>query len=132
VIHFSFPLFAGYLRDGVVAHRALLRNCLRQVLPKPMLEVAGFPSFGRATITAKGPQRLLHLLSYVPEKRGKSEMIEEPIVVSDVQVTLRKDGSDVSKVLLAPQDEPLPFTQTDDEVRFVVPRVSGYQLVVVE
>jgi hypothetical protein len=60
------------------------------------------------------------------------QMIEEPIVVSDVQVTLRTDGRDVRKVFLAPAGDALPFTKADDGVRFVVPRVSGYQLVVVE
>ena len=132
VIHFSFPLFAGYVHDAVVAHRTLFRNCLRLVHPNPMIEVTGFPSFGRVTVTVKDRQRLVHLLSYVPEKRGGMEMIEEPIVVSDVQVTLRSERRDVRKVCLAPGGEPLPFTKTGDAVRFVVPRVDGYQLVVVE
>ncbi len=132
VIHFSFPLFAGYIRDAVVPHRTLLHNTLKLVYPKPMVEVEGFPSFGRVTLTAKGSQRHVHLLSYVPEKRGSMEMIEEPIVVSDVQVRLRSDGRDVRKVSLAPQGDPLQFTQAGGEVRFVVPRVNGYQLVVVE
>lgn len=132
VIHFSFPLFMGYLRDGVVPHRTLLANCLRLVLPNPMIEVTGFPSFGRVTVTAKGSQRLVHLLCYVPESRGSADMIEEPIAVSDIPVRLRTDGRNVNKVFLAPQGESLKFTKTDDHVGFTVPRVNGYQLVVVE
>jgi hypothetical protein len=131
-IHFSFPIFAGYMRDAVVAHRTLLRNCLRLVQPKPMIEVTNFPSFGRVTVTAKDTMRLVHLLAYVPEKRGDMEMIEEPIAVSDVQVMLRTEGHEVRKISLTPQAEALQFTKTDDAVRFTVPRVNGYQLVVVE
>lgn len=132
IIHFSFPIFAGYLNDAVLAHRTLLRNCLRLVHPKPMLEVTGLPSFGRATVTAKDQTRLVHLLSYVPELRGSVEMIEEPIVATDVQVALRADGRTAKKVFLAPAGEPIPYTQTDDYLRFTVPKVNGYQLIVVE
>ena len=133
VIHFSFPMFAGYLRDAVLAHRTLLANCLRLALPEPVLEVTNFPSFGRATVTARDGSRLVHLLTYVPELRGGTmEMIEEPIAVSDVQVALRTDGRKAAKVYLAPQGDLVPFAQEGSYVRFTVARVTGYQLVVVE
>lgn len=132
VIHFSFPLFLGYMRDAVVPHRILLDNALRLLLPQPMLEVANFPSFGRATVTARDRTRLVHLLTYVPESRGSIEMIEEPVVVSEVAVGLRSEGRDVTSVTLAPGGETLPFTRDGDYVRFTVPRVEGYQLIVVE
>ncbi len=132
VIHFSFPLFLGYMRDAVVPHRALLDNALRLLLPQPMLEVTDFPSFGRATVTSRDRTRLVHLLTYVPESRGSIEMIEEPIVVTNVAVALRSEGRDVTAVTLAPSKETIPFTRDGDYVRFTVPRVEGYQLVVVE
>jgi len=132
VIHFSFPLFLGYMRDAVVPHRILLDTALRLLLPQPMLEVANFPSFGRATVTARDRTRLVHLLTYVPESRGSIEMIEEPVVVSEVAVGLRSEGRDVTSVTLAPGGETLPFTRDGDYVRFTVPRVEGYQLIVVE
>jgi hypothetical protein len=59
-------------------------------------------------------------------------MIEEPIVVSDVAVTLRSEDMTVQKVYLAPGGEPIPFTQENPYIRFTVPRVNGYQLVVIE
>ncbi|HQK77500.1 MAG TPA: hypothetical protein PKZ25_14990, partial [Candidatus Hydrogenedentes bacterium] len=96
------------------------------------LEVANFPSFGRATVTARDRTRLVHLLTYVPESRGSIEMIEEPVVVSEVAVGLRSEGRDVTSVTLAPGGETLPFTRDGDYVRFTVPRVEGYQLIVVE
>lgn len=133
VIHFSFPLFAGYLRDAVLAHRTLLANCLRLVLPEPTLQVSNFPSFGRVTVTARDGIRLVHLLNYVPELRGATmQMIEEPVAFDNVQVALRADGRETRKVYLAPQGEPVPFTQQGSYVNFTIPRVEGYQLAVVE
>lgn len=132
VLHFSFPLFLGYMRDAVVPHRTLLDNALRLVLPQPMLEVENFPSFGRATVTSRDRTRLVHLLTYVPESRGSIEMVEEPIVVTDVAVALRSRGRDVTAVTLAPSGETLPFTRENDYMKFTVPRVEGYQLILVE
>lgn len=132
VIHFSFPLFSGYLRDAVPAHRGLLRNCLRLLYPEPLVQVEGMPSFGRVTLTATETLRLVHLLAYVPERRGEAEMIEEPIAVSDVRVAVRLDDREARRVFLAPTGEPLAFERAGGYLRFVVPRVEGYRLVVIE
>ena len=76
---------------------------------------------------------MVHLLSYVPERRGPTmDMIEEPIEVRDVTVALRVDGREPRKVYLAPTGQELEFGLADGYVSTRVPVVPGYALVVFE
>ncbi len=133
VFHFSFPIFTAYFADAVVAYKHLLRNCLDRVLPEPLVKAPGLPSFGQVTVTRAGPRRLVHVLTYVPELRGKkTQMIEEPIAVRHVEVSLRTDGWRPRRVYLAPTREPLEFRVHENYLTTVIPEVNGYQLVVFE
>lgn len=133
VFHFSFPIFASYFEHAVVAYKHLLRNCLEQAFPRPLVKVEGFPSFGQATVTVQGKRRMVHLLTYVPELRGKrAQIVEEPIEVRDVRLDLRKDGRPVHRVYRAPGREPLDFESDDGYLTTTVPLVRGYQMVVFE
>ena len=52
---------------------------------KPLIKVKGLPSFAQGTVTRQGKKRMVHLLTYLPELRGKKmPVIEEPIAVPDV------------------------------------------------
>ncbi len=50
------------------------------------------PSFAVAFVTEQPGRRMVHLLSYVPEMRGNTQMIEEPVKLNDVKISLRIDG----------------------------------------
>ena len=133
VFHFSFPIFRAYYKDAVVAYRTLLGNCIARALSGPMVRVSGVPSFGQVTVTRQNTRRMVHILTYIPELRGqKTQIIEEPIVVRDVTLDLRRDGQKVAKVYLAPSQQALPFQLKGDYVRVNVPEVEGYQMVVFE
>jgi hypothetical protein len=133
IIHFSFPVFSEYYEFAVVAHKTLVRNCLERLLPNPVLQVHGLPSFAQASVTQKGQQTLVHLLAYLPEMRGKQmQVIEEPIHVPAVEIGLRGAGSVVRAVYRAPERTPLEFRQDGEYVRCAVGAVEGYALVVFE
>ena len=133
VIHFSFPIFAGYYEHAVLAYKRLLGNCMARLLPEPLLQVENMPSFGQATLTARDNLRLVHLLTYVPELRGrKIQVIEEPVTVSGVSVALRLDEREVSCAYLAPGRQPLPLQREARYVWVTIPEVVGYQMVVFE
>jgi len=75
----------------------------------------------------------VHLLTYVPELRGKQmQVIEEPVVVRDVVVSLREDKTAPRRVYLAPEQRPLPFTRKNGYLTVLVPEVPGYQMLVFE
>ncbi|MFH1902590.1 MAG: alpha-L-fucosidase [Candidatus Omnitrophota bacterium] len=133
IFHFSFPIFFSYFEHAVVAYKNLVRNCLEKTLTKPLVKVLNFPSFGQVTVTQKDKSRMVHLLTYLPELRGKKiQIIEEPIKVKNVEVALRTDGQKISGIYLAPSRKKLEFKQDNGYVTVTVPEVNGYQMVVFE
>ncbi len=133
VAHFSHPLFISYHRHAQVPMRQLLANVLRRMLPEPLVKAEKLPSFARLTVTVQARRRMVHLLAYVPERRGdKIDMIEEPITLRDVKVALRLDGRPPAKVYLAPGGEQLPFVIADGYIQVTVPEAAGYALIVFE
>ena len=98
----------------------------------PILTVEHLPSFAQATVTEKANMKLVHLLLYVPELRGASQVIENPITAIDVQISLRTDGKPVNRAYLAPSGQSLEIQQKGGCATVRVPTVTGYQLVVFE
>ena len=60
------------------------------------------------------------------------EIIEEPSIALDVKLRLRLDGKEVKRVFLAPSREELPFAVGDGYLRVTLPKLVGYQMIVVE
>jgi len=76
---------------------------------------------------------MVHILCYVPERRGPViEMIEEPIEVRQVTIALRADERQIQRVYLAPNGEPLDFTLAEGYVQTTIPAVKGYAMIVFE
>jgi len=131
--HFSHPLFGSYHLDAQVPIKQLVANLLARIMPEPLVRAPALPSFARANVTAQPGRRMLHLMSYVPERRGRTvDMIEEPIELRDVPVALRAGGREVKSVYLAPDKQALPFDVRDGYVHATVPQVNGYAMVVFE
>jgi hypothetical protein len=59
-------------------------------------------------------------------------MIEEPIELRDVKISLRNDGRTPKKVYLAPERKSLPFKQTNGYINVTIPVSKGYSLIVFE
>lgn len=133
VAYIARAIFTGYYRYAYVPMRQLVANLLRVLLPEPIVRVQKLPSFARVTVTSQTNRRMVHILSYVPERRGPSiDMIEEPIELRDVQVSLRLDGRIPSRVYLAPDHKELHFTIRNGYVNTAIPLHHGYSMVVFE
>ncbi len=133
ILHFSFPLFTAYYEFAVPAYRQLFRNCVELGLPDPLLRTENMPACAQATVMRKGRQRLIHLLAYAPELRGRAtQVIEEPLDLREVTVWLRRDGRPVRSARLALSGAPLPVRTRGEYDGVVVPRVRGYELLVLE
>ena len=129
----AYPLCESYYEHASPDLRKVLEIMLRHVFGTPLLKTGkNLPSFARAFVTQKGKQRIVHLLNYVPELRGKTLLIEEEIPAKEVEVSLRLDGAAVKKVYLAPDRTELPFRTADGYVHFTVPEMSGYCMIVTE
>jgi hypothetical protein len=132
VAHFSHCIFSGYGDKAPVELRTVFSNVLDNYLSRPLFKSDDLPSFARAFVTEQPGRKMVHLLSYVPEKRGHTEMIEEPIELHNVKISLRNDGARPKRVYLAPEKKSLPFKQVDDYIEVTVPKCKGYSLVVFE
>lgn len=129
-IYFSQPIFTQYQRCAPRWCRQLFLNALDRLLPEPLVRVGG-PS-GLLALLNEQPAAsrwVLHLLYYVPERRGEAfDVIEDVVPLFDIEVALRVPAA-VRQVALVPQGEPLPTVAEAGRVRFMVPRLVGHQMV---
>ncbi len=131
--HFAFPIATDYYRHATSIMKRVLGNVLHRALPEPLVTVRNLPSYGVATVADQPGRRLLHLLCYVPEKRGQvMEIIEEPSVAINLDISLRLDGRTVRNVYLAPDRNELAFKQEGDRLRLRLDTLVGHALIVAE
>ena len=132
VAHFSHRIFSGYADKASVELKRVFSNVLDSYLPDPVFKSDDLPSIARAFVTEQPGRRIVHLLSYVPEMRGQTQMIEEPIKLSNVKISLRVDGKAPKKVYLAPEKKSLRYKVEDGYINVTVPESNGYSLIVFE
>ncbi len=130
VIHIGIPAFSSYGTDAAEPMRAWLGSLLRHWLPQPRLETRNLPSFAVASVMRREHDYRIHLLNYVPQRRGKAEIIDEPIDANDVELTLRLEKSEkIREVLSVESGELLSFRQEGNTLKITLPRLHGYALI---
>jgi hypothetical protein len=133
IAHVTHPIFSSYYSDAQVPIRQLVSNLLAKLLPAPLVKTEGLPSFARVMVTSQPKRRMVHLLAYVPERRGPTmDMIEEPIEVRNISLALRVDHRLPARLYLAPSYEELPFAIEEGYIETQIPILRGYALVVFE
>jgi hypothetical protein len=131
IIYISFPIFESYANNAYRVHKLLVRNCLRRLLPHPLLK-ADLPSTAEATVTGQGDKRVIHLLNYPASRRAPElDIVEEASLLTNVNIALRMTKAP-SRVYLAPQRRSLKFDYDEGYAQIVVPSVDGHQMVVFE
>ncbi|MGC8890791.1 MAG: alpha-L-fucosidase [bacterium] len=135
VIYINYPIFRAYVVSGNLVYKKLVKNCIDLLLDKPLV-LDNAPSTARITVTSQelnGKERFIaHILHYIPERRCKSiDIIEDVIPIYNVKLQVRLDKSP-SRCYLAPQMKELDFVYNNGYVDFTVPKVDGYQIVVLE
>jgi hypothetical protein len=81
------------------------------------------------TVRAQRADLIVHLLHYVPQRRGKNlDVVEDVLPLHDVTLAVRSDRLP-SAVNLVPQCRALEWTYADGYVHFTLPRIDGYQIV---
>jgi hypothetical protein len=129
-IYFSHPIFTQYQTKAPRWCRQLFLNALARLLPAPIVSVEA-PTATIACLNwqAQEARYVLHLLHYVPERRGEAfDVVEDVVPLHDVNVSVAVRGP-VAAVTLAPQGEPVSFDQAGGRVSFTVPQVVGHQMV---
>lgn len=132
VAHFCHRLFAGYYHKASVELRRLFANVLNAFHQDPILKTENLPTFARVFVTMQPGRRMVHILSYLPEMRGKTPMIEEGIELSNVKIMLRDEEKAVNRVYIAPEKTEVSFNNRNDYTEVMIPRIRGYALIVFE
>ena len=129
-IYISSPIFSQYNQNAPLWCKRIVLNALDLLLPDPLVRHDG-PSTVLATLNeqADAHRWVLHLLHYIPERRGMDfDVIEDIIPLYDLGVSVRTDRP-VTAVTLAPEGDALDFRMEDGRVTFTVPKLHGHQIV---
>lgn len=108
----------------------MLRQCLDQLLPDPLIKSEHIPSTARLTLTGCDDYALLHVKVTFPEVRGRMNIIEEHSTLPAGTV-VKVRGSFKSAKLL-PQNQAIDIAPEGGYVRLTLPAVTGYQMVRLE
>lgn len=136
VIYFANPIFMGYRRQAVLWYKKLFLAALRLLLPDPLVVCQG-PSTLQVTLLRQPwegdvPRTVVHLLHYIPERRGlEFDTVEDVIPLYNVALAFRTAQAP-QRVYLAPSRTPLDFSYDRGYTRVIVPNVQGHQMVVAE
>lgn len=128
-IYFAHPLFSQYAQSAPRWCKQLFLNALEMLLPEPLVRVKGPSTITTALNEQREEKRwVLHLLHYVPERRGADfDVIEDVIPLFDLRVSVRV--ADVSGVKCVPGGKALEFSVRDGRVEFVLPKLEGHQMI---
>ena len=129
-IYFAHAIFALYFKRAPRWCRTLLENAIELLLPEPLLRHDG-PSSLLTSVTEQPAlrRRVVHLLHYIPERRGADiDIIEDVIPLHDLKVSLRCDGP-VATVRCVPENKALPFRRKRGRVEFTLPVLNGHQMI---
>jgi hypothetical protein len=133
--YLSFPIFSAYHQIGTVAMMEIAEKLIDYALGGNRLLTTSLPRAGRATVrTQKGKKRdVVHLLHATPALRGTLrgqpvQPIQDLVTINDISVDVATTGKPKS-VKLVPSGRKLDFKATDGRVSFVVPSLTGHEMV---
>ncbi|HMN62513.1 MAG TPA: beta-galactosidase trimerization domain-containing protein [Anaerolinea sp.] len=129
-IYFAHPIFSQYRERAPRWLRILFHDALSILLPQPLVRALG-PSTLQTTLNEQPAlkRRVLHLLHYIPERRGMEfDTLEDVIPLYNTAVSVRADQP-VQSVRLVPEGMELAFTSENGRVEFIVPVIAGHQMI---
>jgi hypothetical protein len=113
----------------------IAEKAIDRALAAPRAIRTSLPRAGRATLRrqTKDKRDVLHLLYATPVLRGvvrgeQIQPIQELVTLHDVEVSVATAGK-VKAVKLVPTGKALAFTVKSGRVSFVVPELTGHQVV---
>ncbi len=128
-ITFAHPIFTQYAANAPRWCKTLVLNALDLLMPQPLVRHAG-PSTVIAALNEQRAQRrqVLHLLHYVPERRGDEfDIVEDVLPLHELRVSIRTPQAPKS-VQLVPEGQPIPFETKGGRTEFVLPKLVGHQM----
>lgn len=132
-ITFALPLLAGYGKHAVPNYRTIVGNCIRRLLPRPMLKVDG-PSKLETTVMRRNGALVVHLLSFSPERRAEGlDIVEDALPFVNLPIAIRVESAP-RRITLAPEGTELAFRYDAQEgyAATNITLLSGHGMIVIE
>ncbi|MFQ6040002.1 MAG: beta-galactosidase trimerization domain-containing protein [Candidatus Poribacteria bacterium] len=129
-IYFAHPIFTQYNQNAPRWCKRLFLNALDILLPEPLIRLEA-PTTTLATVNEQSAENrwVLHLLHYIPERRGQDfDIIEDVIPIFDVKVSV-KALKRVDSVVCVPEQIPLKYEEKNGRIEFVLPKLEGHQMI---
>jgi hypothetical protein len=133
VIYFAHPIFTQYNQNAPRWCKQMVQNALDILLPEPILRHSG-PSSILSTVNEQTSENrwVVHLLHYIPERRSiEIDIIEDAIPIYQLQVSIHTNKP-VKKVNLVPEQKLIEHIERDGRISFVVPEITGHQMVSID
>jgi hypothetical protein len=131
VIYFAHPLFSQYAENAPRWCKQMLAGAIKTLLPAPAVRLGNAPSTLITTLNDQPEEKrlVLHLLHYVPERRGRAfDTVEDVIPLHNIEVSLRADLP-LKGAKLVPRGGELESRTDNGRLTFTVPVVEGWQMV---
>jgi hypothetical protein len=133
VVYFAHPIFSQYNQNAPRWCKQLLRNAINLLLPDPLVIHNG-PSTLLVSLNEQEAERrwIVHLLHYIPERRGEDfDILEDVIPLDNLTIALAAPQTAVS-VRAVPGGEQLSFSEVGGRLAFVLPRLNGHQIIEIQ
>lgn len=129
-LYVAHELASMYLNTGATYHRRYFKWLLKQLYQAQSVDVE-MPSQGRIHFVKReeANQYVLHLMYASPVNRGSVVVLEDFPTLQNTKVKISVLET-IEKVTLIPQAKELPFDVEEHGISFMVPEVTGHQIVV--
>mgnify|MGYP006291387685 CR=1 FL=1 len=127
-LYFSHPICTQYAHNAPSWCKTFFNNAVNSLLDNELIKMKA-PSTVICTINQQNDNYILHLLHYIPEKRGENfEVIEDVIPLYKIPVSVRFPRK-AKKVQLVPEKKEIKFEMKDNHVEFTIPAIEGHQMI---
>jgi hypothetical protein len=131
VITLAVPLLEAFGKHANVAYRQILGNCIRRLLPRPLIRDGG-PAHLEATAVRKGDTTIVHLVSFLPSRQANDlDLVTDAFPLVNMPIAVRLDQRP-RRALLQPQGQEVPFNWQDGYAETSVTLLNGHAMLVFE
>ncbi|NJN25717.1 MAG: beta-galactosidase [Cyclobacteriaceae bacterium] len=127
-MYFTHPIFTQYQHNAPKWCKTLVVNAIDSMLDNQVIRLDA-PSTAQCTVNEQDGKYIVHVLHYIPERRGEQfDIIEDVIPIFNIRASVAFPKK-ARKVMLVPEMKSLSFETKNGRVEFVLPEIKGHQMV---
>lgn len=143
VYYLSHPIFEMYKRHGVLQYKQIIQRIIENILGDPVIKTS-MPATGDVILNHNEERQelIINFLHYLPQRKSlEIDTIESVIPIYEVQTVINlarvselcnKAITRIMRVSDVRNQQEISYDVSETKVRFTVPMIKGYQLVVVK